>query len=773
MIIALTMPIVVLSCSMIISDSAQGPLIAASGVLAIIFVALFASSMTKRLPQLVRLVERCAISQSDFVDNLDPKWVIPAIAAAAGVSIFLELSLIRWQAGELEFYSFYKNFGLLSCVAGLGIGYVLSSRRGVPLALAAPLLALQQVVVVFVRHGFGDTARLSLNRLPIIEQVNMGIVGEPTIIQTISIYFAVTALIILTMLTMVPLGQLCGRLMMRMPAVKAYGWNLLGSLAGIALMVGLSAVLAPPAIWFFIVFATLIAFSYHDKQLTWVGLIATLIGTTALCWKVEFGSERVYSPYQIVQREAGLHGWSEVTAAGLYSQQVMDLSEPSRNAFRELQRPGHYYDFPYTVQRDPDTVAIFGAGMGNDVAAALRNHARNIYAVEIDPCIAAWGRMYHPEKPYADQRVNLVVNDARAFLRQSNQKFDMIVFGLVDSHAMTSHGSSLRMDSYVYTVDALKECRQHLKPGGVLCLSFCLTTVEMEEKLCKMMAEAFGGHLPVCVATDYDGSITYLQNKEATLTNDVIAGTGFLDATPSLSRFQGLDSSTDDWPFFYMPRRIWPISFLPLLTLLVVLTFAMNRSLAGKTSMVISSKNLQFALLGAAFMLIEAKAITQLALNFGNTWQVTGITLAAVLLLAFVGNLLVENGVVGKAGIAYTLLMVTLAAGLALSLSGTFPSTLEGQFATIAILIGPLLFSAMTFSLLISDEKEVGAAMSWNLLGALVGGMLEYTAMYLGYRALHLVALGLYGCAFTLWLRSALMQRRSASTADVSVAIDS
>jgi hypothetical protein len=172
-------------------------------------------------------------------------------------------------------------------------------------------------------------------------------------------------------------------------------------------------------------------------------------------------------------------------------------------------------------------------------------------------------------------------------------------------------------------------------------------------------------------------------------------------------------------------------------------------------------------------MLIEAKAITQLALNFGNTWQVTGITLAAVLLLAFVGNLLVENGVVGKAGIAYTLLMVTLAAGLALSLSGTFPSTLEGQFATIAILIGPLLFSAMTFSLLISDEKEVGAAMSWNLLGALVGGMLEYTAMYLGYRALHLVALGLYGCAFTLWLRSALMQRRSASTADVSVAIDS
>lgn len=40
--------------------------------------------------------------------------------------------------------------------------------------------------------------------------------------------------------------------------------------------------------------------------------------------------------------------------------------------------------------------------------------------------------------------------------------------------------------------------------------------------------------------------------------------------------------------------------------------------------------------------------------------------------------------------------------------------------------------------------------MAVNLLGAMCGGLLEYNSMYLGFRALYLIAMGLYAAAF-LW----------------------
>jgi len=63
------------------------------------------------------------------------------------------------------------------------------------------------------------------------------------------------------------------------------------------------------------------------------------------------------------------------------------------------------YNLPYRLGPRAERVLVLGAGMGNDVAAALRNGAGHIDAVEIDPAILALGRSLHPEKPYDDPRV--------------------------------------------------------------------------------------------------------------------------------------------------------------------------------------------------------------------------------------------------------------------------------------------------------------------------------------------------------------------------------
>ena len=144
-------------------------------------------------------------------------------------------------------------------------------------------------------------------------------------------------------------------------------------------------------------------------------------------------------------------------------------------------------------------MAIVGAGAGNDVAAAIRMGADTIHAIEIDPAILALGRAYHPERPYQHPKVHAVVNDARTYLRNTSKSFDMIVYGLLDSHTLLSHGSSVRLDSFVYTVEAFREARLRLKESGVLCLSFTVLSRELGRKLYLMLQEAFNG-VPPCLS---------------------------------------------------------------------------------------------------------------------------------------------------------------------------------------------------------------------------------------------------------------------------------
>ena len=55
-----------------------------------------------------------------------------------------------------------------------------------------------------------------------------------------------------------------------------------------------------------------------------------------------------------------------------------------------------------------------------------------------------------------------------------NEHYDMVVYGLLDSHTLLSHASSVRLDSFVYTVEGLRKARKRLNPDGILSLSFAV-----------------------------------------------------------------------------------------------------------------------------------------------------------------------------------------------------------------------------------------------------------------------------------------------------------
>ncbi len=694
-----------------------------------------------------------AEAMHNFVESLSPRKLALAIAISAGLGLLLELSLIRWQGTLFLVFAYYKNFSLLSCFAGLGLGYAASKQKQIPLLLVIPLLALQFLFLTCLRFSLGETLNTVLQIMPVSEQYHLHLSAAHSAGQFAVVYFFLSTVFLLTALTLMPVGQLCGALMEREKPLKAYGLNLAGSLLGVVLSFVLSYFWTPPAVWFSLALLSLLFFLCYKARSILVGGVASLIAIGVLTWPVSYLSEVVYSPYQKVERTCNAFGWMFIKAAGQYYQRVADLSEPSVKAFPKLESGATSYNLPYTVfGKKPESVAIMAAGTGNDVAAALRNGAGHVDAVEIDPSIIGFGKAYHPEHPYDNKNVNAVLDDARAFMRTSKNQYDVISYSALDSHSLLSHASSLRLDSYVYTVESFRDARARLKPGGLLSMSFDATAPELLAKIRLMMIAAFDGKPPACIAAK-NAACSFMQTKEGDikLPEHLFSNPDLHDATEEMSKLsaEGIDVSTDDWPFFYMYRRVYPYSYMAMFGVVALLTGLLAMTF-GSTK--VSKNSWSFAFLGAGFMLVETKAITELSLAFSNTWYVVGIVIAAIMIMAFFANWVVSKLNLRNSVLPFILLLAALGTGYFVAQSGWLPTSNTDKILQIVILTMPLFFSGMAFSILFARVNDVASAMSMNLLGAMLGGLLEYNAMYFGYKALYLIALGIYAIAFVLSL---------------------
>ena len=128
----------------------------------------------------------------------------------------------------------------------------------------------------------------------------------------------------------------------------------------------------------------------------------------------------------------------------------------------------YFYQWPYMVFGDTfENVLVLGAGSGTDVAAALKHGAIHVDAVEIDPVIVQLGREYHPDRPYSDPRVNVIIDDARHFLRTTTKKYDLAVFALIDSLTLQSSFSGVRLESYMFTEEAFRAVKRSARAERV------------------------------------------------------------------------------------------------------------------------------------------------------------------------------------------------------------------------------------------------------------------------------------------------------------------
>ena len=141
--------------------------------------------------------------------------------------------------------------------------------------------------------------------------------------------------------------------------------------------------------------------------------------------------------------------------------------------------------------------------------------------------------------------------------------------------------------------------------------------------------------------------------------------------------------------------------------------------------------------MGAAFMLLETKNIVQVALLFGTTWFVNALVTAGILVAVFAEVEVSRHVRVRRPVLLYLCLLAALILAWAVppsSLLSLWP--LPRFVAAVAIAFAPIFLANMVFSQRFRDTGDSTTAFGANLLGAMIGGILEYLSLIVGYRRL-------------------------------------
>ena len=397
------------------------------------------------------------------------------------------------------------------------------------------------------------------------------------------------------------------------------------------------------------------------------------------------------------------------------------------------------YSLPY--QHAPgnplNNVLIIGAGTGNDVANALQEGAKHIDAVEIDPAAVPVGKRLNPDHPYQNPRVTVHINDGRAFLEQTHTKYDMILFALPDSLTLVAGQSSLRLESYLFTLQAMEAAKAHLNPGdGLFAMYNYYRTTWLRDRLANTLEVAFG-HAPCADNEGFSLSMLSITVNPSAMHCPTVWQRPANVVPPA----------TDDHPFVYLDGNSIPSLYLITLGLILLASIVLVRPVAGPYRRMAGYVDLFF--MGAAFLLLETKNIVQFALLFGTTWFVNALVTAGVLVAVFAAVEVSRHVVIRRPALLYVGLLAALVVAWAIPPGSLLSLSPVPRFVVAVIIaFAPIFLANMVFSQRFRDTGDCTTAFGANLLGAMIGGILEYTALIIGYRWLLVLVALLYGLAF-------------------------
>jgi spermidine synthase len=628
---------------------------------------------------------------------------------------------------------------------GLGIGFAMVRWRENLFPATVPLITLLTgLTLLGARTGIFD-----LIRYPSEEEFIWSLTIRSSFLNIVIFVGTIVVFFFLTVVIFVPFGQLTGRLMNQFRPLGGYTINILGSLLGIWTFSAISFLSLPPVCWFLLSLSLSLWFLRGGTR---VLLANGAVAVVCLALLFFYRGESLWSPYyridvQPIELGGGEPGQQEVQWGHRlvvnqdYHQKALDLSPEFAGLYGDLspevQVARRAYDLPYDFTPSGGDVLVVGAGAGNDVAAAVRHGMNHVDAVEIDPVIAQLGMRLHPERPYESPHVDVIIDDARSFFEKTDRKYDLIVFGFLDSHTLFSSMSSVRLDNFVYTTQCLEEAKEHLNDRGVVAVTFSVAKKWIGDRIKGMLTTVFDSD-PLAFEVGYDGGISFVVGpgmEGAELTEEHRLEQ--LAADKRLGYRSVVPPATDDWPYLYLRDKTLPAVYWQVLLILLILSALVVLRVFPQSTRI----NLHFFFLGCAFFLIETKSITETALLFGSTWIVNSVVISAILIMILGANMFVLKFKPTDTRPFYLLLLVSLLLNYAVPVSSMLGQNfvLRGLISGLVMSV-PLFFAGIIFATSLRRLKSVELAFGANLLGSVVGGMLEYSSLVFGIRALYLVA---------------------------------
>jgi SAM-dependent methyltransferase len=694
-------------------------------------------------------------SQSKSEDN--EKWRRSALFLASALTLFAELAIIRWVATEIRIFAYVKNLALLLCFLGFGLGCALAREKTRWTTAATALLGL----VLIVRFPwFGTEVMENLSRfLGAGPDVEIWQAGSQRDWGLFLLAAAVTTLVLFLIAQIfIPLGQEVSRQIeaARRP-LTGYSWNLAGSLVGILAFFVVSWMGLPPFVWFSAVLVGLAVLQSNVQG----RLVLSVAAIPVIFLLFDPATPRdftLWTPYQQIEFKdfffrTGEWKGSNILVNHTGYQAIIDLSPEFLVHHPGLLRQPQDelpYNVPFRFSVPNPRVLIVGSGTGNDVAAALRNQSSHVEAVEIDPAILKLGKK-HPEHPYDDPRVHADLTDARAFMKRATGPYDLILFGLLDSHTQLSDYSNMRIDNFVYTEESLSEARRLLSPQGVLFIKFQVNHPWLGRRLVGMLTETFGKAPTIFLAeSSYGVSASCFAVSTSNRVDDKLAADDrlqrFVEANrPSFLDLPSVAGTTDDWPYLYQKEHAIPSVFFLLSVIVILLAAWLYLQIPDARRQVPS---LFFFSMGAGFLLLEAQVVSRLALYFGTTWQVNGIVIATILVALLIGNCVTEKMDHPLSRRVNLTLLI-----LSIIFTYIFPfHRVPGSAAVVGAVAAstfaiPVFFAGLLFAAEFRLAESPSVALAANMLGAVVGGLLENTSLVFGMKAALLIAAALYAIA--------------------------
>src|SRR5438067_9626955 len=649
--------------------------------------------------------------------------------------LFFELLCTRWIPAYVGYLSYFTHFILLASFLGMGLG-ILAARRAAFRFPPFPLMVLLLTAVVAVNRF---ELNISSTDVLYFGSGTHGVARAESFILLPLIFTFVAA-------AFIPLARTLYSFPTRRSSDLAYTFDILGSLAGTAAFFVIGYFALPPISWFAALGLLVLILTAKSNLFLSAFMMIAAAGIALFLQRGTY-----WSPYyKITLTPAAPSGYNlDVNSIGHQSMIPWRNKEPFYRRVYELFRGASF-----------ERALILGAGSGSDTATALANGVKSVTAVEIDPVIMKLGGRFHPDQPYSDPRVQLVNADGRVFLRNTNEKFDLIIFALPDSLTLTSSIANLRLESFLFTQDSLAAARDALAPNGVLVLYNYYREPWLIEKLASMVGRTFGrdsfvstyggqGRGAVIVNGPRLSEIppgafgpyreeTFLPNEKELR----VTGEGFFAATEK-------PPATDDWPFIYLPKKSFPGLYLRGLAVILGISLAGIFWVAPRSTLRRFDWHMFF--LGVAFALLEVKALTTFALLFGSTWNVNSLVFFAILTSVLIAVLINAQFIFRRIWVFYALLFGMLGLNLVIRPEALlFQNAIARYMIAIALIFAPVFLANVIFSNSFRDTELADVAFASNLLGIMVGGMLEYFSMLVGYHLLLVAVIAFYFLAMVL-----------------------